>query len=125
MGLVEGESFLHQHRLLAYLGARGQRVYYRLDIFIPSLRLDIEADGEIWHRFFDSKARDRRRDSILRRRYGIKVLRLSSYHLRKKRLSALLERHLGRIQRTDSASVFAIPEENLAIERKAAGWRPI
>jgi hypothetical protein len=95
MGYVEGESFFHQHRILGYLGKRGQRVYYWLDLFIPSLLLDIEADGEIWHHFFDMKARDRRRDSILKREYGIKVVRLSSHHLCKKRLSKVLARGIS------------------------------
>jgi hypothetical protein len=63
-----------------------------MDFFIPSLMLDIEADGEIWHTFFDLKKRDRRRDSILRKRYGIKVIRLNSYHIRKKRLNSILVR---------------------------------
>jgi hypothetical protein len=100
MGFIEGQSFIHQHRIFGYLGKRGQRVYYWLDLFIPSLLLDIEADGEIWHRFFDMKARDRRRDSILRKRYGIKVVRLSSFHLRKKRLSRILA---GKIERRTRA----------------------
>jgi hypothetical protein len=63
-----------------------------MDMFIPSLLLDIEADGEIWHTFFDMKKRDRRRDAILRRRYGIKVIRLNSYHIRKKRLGKILQK---------------------------------
>ncbi|MGI0091682.1 MAG: hypothetical protein ACREBS_08235 [Nitrososphaerales archaeon] len=92
MGFVEGKSFLHQHRIFAYRGSRGQSVYFWLDMFIPSLLLAIEADGEIWRQFFDMKKRDKRRDAILRRRYGIKVVRLNSYHLRKKRLGKILSR---------------------------------
>jgi hypothetical protein len=92
MGLVEGDSFVHEHRVFGYYGKRGQKVYFWLDIFLPSLLLDIEADGEIWHHFFDMRARDRRRDSILRRKYGIQVKRLKSYHLRKKRLGRILKR---------------------------------
>src|SRR5439155_26453596 len=53
MGFVEGESFLHEHRVFGYYGKKGQKVYFWLDIFIPTLLLDIEADGEIWHHFFD------------------------------------------------------------------------
>jgi hypothetical protein len=92
LGLTEDSSFYHQHRIFGYYGSRGQSVYYWMDLFIPTLLLDIEADGEIWHTFFDMKARDGKRDSILRRRYGIKVLRLNSYHITKKRLGKILER---------------------------------
>lgn len=103
MGFIEGQSLLHEHKLFGYIGRRGQRVYYWLDLFIPSLLLDIEADGEIWHQFFDMKARDRRRDSILRKRYGIKVVRLSSYHLRKKRLNRILSGQIERRARAMSS----------------------
>lgn len=104
MGFVEGRSFLHQHRVFGYHGKRGQPVYYWLDLYIPSLFLDIEADGEIWHRFFDMKARDRRRDSTLRRRYGIQVLRLNSFHLRKKRLGRILATRIARRSRSIAGS---------------------
>lgn len=90
LGLIEERSFFHQHRIYGYQGARGQSVYYWMDLFIPFLLLDIEADGEIWHTFFDMKERDRKRDLILRKNYGIKVIRLNSYHIRKKRLSKIL-----------------------------------
>jgi very-short-patch-repair endonuclease len=92
LGFVERESFQHQRRIFGYRGIRGQSVYYWMDFFIPSLMLDIEADGEIWHTFFDLKKRDRRRDTILRKRYGIKVIRLNSYHIRKKRLNSIVVR---------------------------------
>jgi hypothetical protein len=90
MGYVEGETFVHEYRVLGYHGNRGQPVYFWLDLFIPSLLLDFEGDGEIWHTFFDTKKRDRRRDALLRNKYGIKVVRLNSYHLRKKRLNGIL-----------------------------------
>jgi hypothetical protein len=96
IGLVEEQSFFHQHRIFGYYGRRGQSVYYWMDLFIPYLLLDIEADGEIWHTFFDMKERDRRRDLILRKSYGIKVIRLNSYHIRKKRLGKILERAIQR-----------------------------
>jgi len=92
LGFVEGKTFFHEKRIFGYQGIRGQSVYFWLDLFIPSLLLDIEGDGEIWHEFFDTRERDRRRDSILQSSYGIKVLRLNSFHLRKKRLSCILLR---------------------------------
>ena len=104
IGYSEGKSFYHQHRLFGYYGSRGQSVYYWLDMFIPSLLLDIEADGEIWHTFFDMKARDRRRDRILKNRYGIKVIRLNSYHIRKKRLNTILVRTIERRKKQLSLS---------------------
>jgi hypothetical protein len=96
LGLVEQQSFFHQHRVFGYYGCRGQSVYYWMDIFIPYLLLDIEADGEIWHTFFTMKERDRKRDAILRRNYGIRVVRLNSYQIRKKRLTKILRRMITR-----------------------------
>jgi hypothetical protein len=96
LGLVEEQSFFHQYRILGYYGKKRQSVYYWMDLFIPYLLLDIEADGEIWHTFFDMKERDRKRDLILRRNYGIKVLRLNSYHIRKKRLGTILLKAIER-----------------------------
>jgi hypothetical protein len=96
LGFEEGVTFFHEHRVLGYRGKRGQNVYFWLDIFIPALLLDLEADGEIWHQFPEMKARDRRRDAILRRNYGICVARLNSYHIRKKRLNAVLKRLIAR-----------------------------
>jgi len=107
LGLDEEESFHHQHRIFGYYGCRGQSVYYWMDIFIPALLLDIEADGEIWHTFFDMKERDRRRDSILHRRYGIKVIRLNSYHIRKKRLGGILHRAIEARRRQIRSSRFS------------------
>ena len=106
LGFVEGQSFHHQRRIFGYHGSRGQSVYYWMDLFIPSLMLDIEADGEIWHTFFDLKRRDRRRDSILRRKYGIKVLRLNSYHIRKKRLNSILVRALERRKKRKTSNLL-------------------
>jgi very-short-patch-repair endonuclease len=99
LGFSAEKAFLHQYRIFGYYGCKGQNVYYWMDFFIPSLLLDIEADGEIWHTFFDMKKRDRFRDSSLRKRYGIKVVRLSSYHIRKKRLGKILCRVISKRQR--------------------------
>ena len=96
IGYVDGKTFFHEQRIFGYRGVRGQRVYFWLDFFIPSLLLDIECDGEIWHEFFDTKERDRRRDSILMSNYEIKVVRLNSYHLRKKRLNGILRRAIDK-----------------------------
>ena len=64
LGFMEGRSFHHQQRIFGYHGIKGQNTYFWMDLFIPSLLLDIETDGEIWHTFFDLKKRDRRRDSL-------------------------------------------------------------
>jgi very-short-patch-repair endonuclease len=90
MGLKEGKDFFHEFRIPGYFGCKGQSVYYWLDFFIPDLLLDIEADGEIWHTFFDSKERDRRRDSLIRKKYGIKIVRLTPFQLRNKRIKKTL-----------------------------------
>ena len=74
-------------------------MYFWMDLFIPSLLLDIEADGEIWHTFFDLKKRDRRRDLLLKKNYAIKVVRLNSYHIRKKRLNSILVRTIEKRKR--------------------------
>jgi len=92
MGYVEGESFFHEHRIFGYLGKNGQKVYYWLDFYLPELKLGIEADGEVWHSFFDIKERDRFRDRTLRRVHGVKIVRLTSFDTRRKRLSITLSR---------------------------------
>jgi very-short-patch-repair endonuclease len=43
----------------------GQTMDYQLDAAIPSLRIGIEADGEIWHNNPDKISKDKRRDSDL------------------------------------------------------------
>ena len=82
LGLRERIDFIHEYRVLGYKGEKKQNVYFWLDFWIPSLNLAIEADGEIWHSFFDTAKRDRKRDRLLRRKYGIKVVRLNSFDVR-------------------------------------------
>lgn len=86
LGLKEGQAFVHEHRVDAYCGIRGQPVYYWLDFFIPDLNLALEADGEIWHKFFDTVKRDRRRDKLIAKKHGIKVVRLNSFDVRRIRI---------------------------------------
>jgi very-short-patch-repair endonuclease len=43
----------------------GQTMDYQLDAAIPSLRIGVEADGEVWHNNPDKIAKDKRRDSDL------------------------------------------------------------
>jgi very-short-patch-repair endonuclease len=45
---------------------------YILDFGIPELKIDIECDGEVWHR--EGNSRDRKRNWVLRNR-GWKVIR--------------------------------------------------
>jgi len=52
---------------------------WSIDIFVPSVNLAIECDGEYWHR--DTKERDARKDNILKE-MGITVLRLSESEIR-------------------------------------------
>ncbi len=88
LGLREGIDFIHEYRVLGYKGERKQNVYFWLDFYIPSLKLAIEADGEIWHTFFDTARRDRKRDRLLRRKYGMKVIRMNSFDVRAIRIRA-------------------------------------
>ncbi|HZW54757.1 MAG TPA: hypothetical protein VFF30_00555 [Nitrososphaerales archaeon] len=92
MGFIEGKTFLHEHRIFGYLGKNGQNVYFWLDFYLPDLKLGIEADGEVWHQFFDLKKRDRNRDATLARIHGVKIVRFDSYDLRRKRLGRKLSR---------------------------------
>lgn len=82
LGFREEVTFFHEYRVLGYRGSKKQNVYYWLDFFIPQLKLAIEADGEIWHTFFDTAKRDLKRDRLIRRKYGIKVARLNSFDVR-------------------------------------------
>jgi very-short-patch-repair endonuclease len=92
VGLKEGRDFVHEYRIIGYSGVKGQAVYYWLDFYIPNLRLGIEADGEIWHTFFDSAKRDKRRDSLIMNNHGIRVVRLSPFQLRDKRIKTTIAR---------------------------------
>jgi very-short-patch-repair endonuclease len=89
MGLKEGRDFFHEFRIPAYSGRKGQKVYYWLDFYIPDLMLATEADGEIWHTFFDSKKRDHWRDNLIAKKYGIKIVRLTPFELRIKKSHGL------------------------------------
>jgi very-short-patch-repair endonuclease len=90
MGLKEGKDFFHEFRIPSYSGCKGQSVYYWLEFYIPDLMLGVEADGEIWHTFFDSKERDRKRDALITKKYGIKIVRLTPFEVRNKRLRQTL-----------------------------------
>jgi very-short-patch-repair endonuclease len=119
LGFSEGVDFIHEYRVLGYKGERKQNVYFWLDFFIPSLKLAIEADGEIWHTFFDIVNRDRKRDRLLRRKYGIKVVRMSSSDLRSIRIKsnltkAILERCIELILSPQSNSTTTSSEPNLS-----------
>lgn len=94
LGLAEGVDFVHEYRILGYFGKRGQSVYYWLDFYIPELKLALEADGEIWHTFFDTRKRDRKRDRLLERKYGIKIIRMNSYQVRSIRIRAIVSKVL-------------------------------
>lgn len=82
LGFSEGSTFYHEYRIPGYIGKRGQSVYYWMDFYFPDLKLAIEADGEIWHTFFDTAKRDRTRDRLIARTHGIKVARLNSRNVR-------------------------------------------
>lgn len=66
-----------------------------LDFYIPSLKLNIECDGNYWHSLPGAKQRDRRRDSWLRSQ-GIRVVRLTETAIKANCVSAVtaaLARH--------------------------------
>lgn len=99
MGFVEGKSFFHERRFPGYIGKNGHKVYYWLDFYLPKMKLAIEADGEVWHNFFDIKERDKNRDRQIFDYHGIKVVRLTSFDLRKKRLAKKLARLIDKRRR--------------------------
>lgn len=86
------KDFFHQWRILAISAVEGQKVYYWLDFYLPSLKLAIEADGEIWHTFFDSAKKDRKRDILILEKYGIKKARLTSFEVRAKRIKPTISK---------------------------------
>jgi len=64
---LEIDFFTHYHMSIEH--------YYRCDIFIPSLNLVIECDGDYWHKYPIGRDIDKIRTSELIER-GFKVLRL-------------------------------------------------
>lgn len=96
LGFVEGVTFIHEYKIFGYNGKKGQKVYYWIDFFLPELNLGIEADGEVWHQFFDLKKRDRIRDHRLLQIYGTKVVRFSSFDMHRGRLRRKLLRVMMR-----------------------------
>jgi very-short-patch-repair endonuclease len=117
LGLKEGVDFIHEYRVLGYKGERKQNVYFWLDFYIPSLKLAIEADGEIWHRFFHTAKRDRKRDGLLRRKHGIKVVRMNSFDVRAIRIGsnirrAIFKRRLELVLSSPYGSTGKVSEHN-------------
>jgi len=49
---------------------------YFVDIFIPSLNLVVECDGEYWHSSLTAQRRDQKRDRYLISRYGVRIVRV-------------------------------------------------
>lgn len=66
-----------------------------VDIFVPSLHLVIECDGDYWHSIPTQKLRDRRRDFRLRS-MGYKVTRLKEKDIRND-ARGLVEKELWRV----------------------------
>lgn len=64
-----GIDFASEHRIGPYM----------VDVFVPSLGLVIECDGEYWHR--NTKVRDEKRDAYMTAR-GYRVLRVSELAFR-------------------------------------------
>ena len=50
-----------------------------LDIFIPSLNLGIEYDGDYWHSLPDMIERDKKKDLACKEK-GIKLIRIKEYN---------------------------------------------
>lgn len=65
----------------AYPDAEQERRFgrYVVDVYVPSLHLAFEADGDYWHR--GRSAKDAARDLALRERFNLPVARLSEREL--------------------------------------------
>jgi very-short-patch-repair endonuclease len=85
LGYAEGSSFVHEQKIFGYFGKNGQPVYYWLDFYLPALNLGIEADGDVWHHFSDIQERDRTRDALLMEIHGLRVVRLDSFAVRRRK----------------------------------------
>lgn len=55
---------------------------YQVDLVIKKYRLAIECDGEKWHSSPEQKARDRKKNAVLRK-HGWKVMRFKGWEINK------------------------------------------
>jgi len=76
-----------------------------LDFYSPEIKLGIEIDGD--SHFTDDKSlfKDKSRDNILLRRYGIKILRFTNLEIRQS-LEGCLEIIMKEIKNTPSNSPY-------------------
>ncbi len=63
--------------------------FYVVDFYLPEHNLVIECDGEYWHNLPENIARDKRKDTYLRKR-GYNILRLKEHEIKEGPEAALL-----------------------------------
>lgn len=86
LGFEENRDFFHNYRIRNDKG----NSYFWLDFFIPSLHLNLEIDGRIWHsKYCGDPAKDRRRDKWLRR-IGLIIIRIPSEKILKDELERII-----------------------------------
>ena len=74
LGFVERQTFWHNFKIQN----ADQTGFYVLDLYLPGVGLNIECDGEPWHKQMgDADIKDFRRDIWLRF-LGIKTIRVGS-----------------------------------------------
>ncbi len=64
-----------------------------VDVYIPSLKLVIEADGDYWHSRENMKKRDKIKDAVLAK-YNYKILRISETNINNNAFVNILEKEL-------------------------------
>jgi len=79
-GLREGLDFFHNSRVR--VEKKGKRIYYWFDFVIPSKKLVIEVDPEIWHRLGDRERSDSEKRKFVNG-LGWKLISLNTEAVRK------------------------------------------
>jgi very-short-patch-repair endonuclease len=54
-----------------------RRCHYKLDFYIPSLKLSIECDGDFWHNSPRARWCDARKDKRMLSKFGIRIVRIT------------------------------------------------
>lgn len=77
VGIKVGKNYFHNFKIQN----KEQNGYFSLDMLFPLIRVDLEFDGDIWHKIGDASLKDIKRDKWLEE-LGIRVVRLNSKHFK-------------------------------------------
>ena len=110
---LEVEYQVGQTILSTELDSKGRKKYWYPDIFIPSLNIILEADGENWH----DEEKDRLRDEDIKKSCGADVFRFTEHELRN-HLDEV-EKELVRILKNHRGEYFLKHVEVVSVKRKS------